>query len=277
MKTLSKKNEDRTSGFSLSSSLSSQSDTDILRIVAISDTHGLHGRLVLPEQADILIHCGDFADKGSEEDIYSFRSWLREQTQFPEKIAITGNHDRDADNPHRYNLKEIFSQEKDVHLLQDEAVVCADGRLRIYGASWETCEDDSFRLPEHNKQDQRQPLVDIYLSHVPPFVPEAESKALKWSSKLAALIRKNRIRVCLNGHLHWGHGATHLIYSDQDDGDGDGTWFINCASKKSHKKESTANEVFDPIVIEYDLQRRIISKLEGLSETDITTVQAEVL
>lgn len=34
-----------------------------MRIVCISDTHGLHRKLVLPE-ADILIHAGDFMIHG---------------------------------------------------------------------------------------------------------------------------------------------------------------------------------------------------------------------
>jgi hypothetical protein len=46
-----------------------------LRIVAISDTHGLHAGLAVPE-GDILIHAGDLTMNGDEDDVIAFNDFL---------------------------------------------------------------------------------------------------------------------------------------------------------------------------------------------------------
>ncbi|MEM9986004.1 MAG: metallophosphoesterase, partial [Bacteroidota bacterium] len=62
-----------------------------MRIVCISDTHGFHHHLQLP-QGDILIHAGDFSKQGKPEEIHAFLTWFDEQA-FEYKIFIAGNHD----------------------------------------------------------------------------------------------------------------------------------------------------------------------------------------
>jgi hypothetical protein len=63
-----------------------------MRIVCISDTHGLHRKLVLPE-ADILIHAGDFMVHGrSAEEIDDFNEWLG-TLPYRHRIVVAGNHD----------------------------------------------------------------------------------------------------------------------------------------------------------------------------------------
>lgn len=248
---------------------------DIITIVAISDTHGLHGDLELPEKGDLLIHCGDFAHRGSESDLLSFSAWLKEQTQFPEKIVISGNHDRDLRNPNRFSLKEYFSSEDGIQFLEDEATVCCGGKLSIYGASWKTCEADSFSLPpslqvrQQNHRKQLAPTVDIFLSHVPAALPETDLKAWQWSSTLTKIIKSHRIPILINGHLHWGHGAVHVDYSEPGKGPDDSNtsfkpWFINASSKTSHS--DTNRSVFPPIVIDYNVKEHRVVQVKGLSD-----------
>ena len=57
----------------LMNTLESRPKKDIVRIIVISDTHGEHEMLthMLPPAGDILIHCGDFANKGNKQDVYS--------------------------------------------------------------------------------------------------------------------------------------------------------------------------------------------------------------
>ena len=64
----------------------------MVKIVAISDTHTLHEQVEVPE-CDILVHAGDFSNKGSVEDTASFISWLDRQDQAKHKVFISGNHD----------------------------------------------------------------------------------------------------------------------------------------------------------------------------------------
>lgn len=57
----------------------------------ISDTHGQHQNLDLPE-GDVLIHAGDVNSRGTEYEIRSFLDWF-ERLDYRYKIFIAGNHD----------------------------------------------------------------------------------------------------------------------------------------------------------------------------------------
>jgi len=61
-----------------------------LKIVAISDTHGQHNKLVLPE-GDVLVHAGDWSRRGEEIDTINFLMWFDEQ-DYNHKVFIAGNH-----------------------------------------------------------------------------------------------------------------------------------------------------------------------------------------
>lgn len=64
-----------------------------MKIVCISDTHGLHKEVSLPD-GDILIHAGDISKRGRREEIEDFNSWLGDiREQFKEIVVIAGNHD----------------------------------------------------------------------------------------------------------------------------------------------------------------------------------------
>lgn len=62
-----------------------------MRLVLISDTHGFHGALNVPE-GDVLIHAGDFTMTGEQHECESFARWLDTQPHAL-KIVIYGNHD----------------------------------------------------------------------------------------------------------------------------------------------------------------------------------------
>lgn len=62
-----------------------------MRIVTISDTHGQHENIQLP-QGDILIHAGDCSKRGKKSEIDHFLDWFEKQA-FEYKILIAGNHD----------------------------------------------------------------------------------------------------------------------------------------------------------------------------------------
>jgi len=66
-----------------------------LRVVAISDTHGLHRGVALP-RGDILVHCGDFTNCGEPSQVRDLALWLLEQKEacgFQHVVVIAGNHD----------------------------------------------------------------------------------------------------------------------------------------------------------------------------------------
>ena len=61
------------------------------RIVVLSDTHCMHDQVDVPP-GDILIHCGDFTNKGKKEELMSFNEWLG-TLPHPHKFLIIGNHE----------------------------------------------------------------------------------------------------------------------------------------------------------------------------------------
>ena len=65
-----------------------------IKICCVSDTHGLHRKMkhMIPE-CDILIHAGDYTNRGEKEQVDDFFKWLNEQTQCTNKVIIEGNHD----------------------------------------------------------------------------------------------------------------------------------------------------------------------------------------
>jgi predicted phosphodiesterase len=62
-----------------------------LRFVVISDTHGMHKALSVPD-GDVLIHAGDFCAHGHFLDTTRFLSWFNSHPH-KHKIFIAGNHD----------------------------------------------------------------------------------------------------------------------------------------------------------------------------------------
>jgi Icc-related predicted phosphoesterase len=96
------------------------------KIVAISDTHGLHNDIIVPE-CDILIFAGDF-DIMSADDLQSANIWFGRQ-KATKVIFCAGNHDVYLEKVSKDYIKKIFTN---VIYLEDELVEI-DG-IRIYGS-----------------------------------------------------------------------------------------------------------------------------------------------
>ena len=65
---------------------------DTLRVVCVSDTHGMHDHFKHLPMGDVLVHAGDFSMLGKQEEIESLARWLKELPH-QYKIIIAGNHD----------------------------------------------------------------------------------------------------------------------------------------------------------------------------------------
>ena len=122
----------------------------MVRLVIVSDTHGLHETLNMPP-GDVLVHCGDMADRGNVEHVRSCIRWLN-SLPYKEIVVVDGNHDCSIPSkmePGQAVLDvqaefERLADHSKVKLLQDESVLSHEGRLRIFGASWRSCEADDF-------------------------------------------------------------------------------------------------------------------------------------
>ena len=72
-----------------------------MKIVLISDTHGLHSKMTHPmPEGEVLIHAGDFTNVGSLVDVARFDQWLG-SLDYKHKIVIAGNHERGWDKTGR--------------------------------------------------------------------------------------------------------------------------------------------------------------------------------
>lgn len=189
-----------------------------MRIVCISDTHGQHGQLRLPE-GDLLICTGDFSRRGRRNEIVEFNDWLG-TLPHRHKVIIAGNHDFlfEQDPMARHLLSHAT-------YLQDEECV-VEGR-RIYGSPWQPRFFDwAFNL------DRGEPLrqvwakipskIDLLLTHGPPHgILDLTSRGLQVGcEELRTALLRVRPRVHVFGHIHESYGQLQR----------DGTLYVNAST-----------------------------------------------
>jgi Icc-related predicted phosphoesterase len=102
-----------------------------LKIVAISDTHNRHSKLVIPE-CDILIHAGDWTGMGRESEVRNFAKWINKQTQAKHTVLIPGNHELEFENNLPASLLWFKEEAPNAHLLINEQVTIEG--IKIYGS-----------------------------------------------------------------------------------------------------------------------------------------------
>jgi calcineurin-like phosphoesterase family protein len=175
------------------------------RLVLLSDTHGFHERLAVPE-GDVLVHTGDFCTSGKEHQARRFARWFEAQPH-PHKIVIAGNHDRCLEIDIALG-HQIFAGV--TYLLDQEATVAG---LRFYGSPWQPeFLSWAFNLP------RGEPLravwakipvgVDVLLTHGPPFgvLDRTIAGALVGCEELRMAIDRVEPRLHAFGHIHEGAG-----------------------------------------------------------------------
>lgn len=62
-----------------------------MKIVCLSDTHGLHNKITVPK-CDILVHSGDWTNLGKKEEVEDFAKWL-DNLNADEILITPGNHE----------------------------------------------------------------------------------------------------------------------------------------------------------------------------------------
>lgn len=180
------------------------------RIIALSDTHGLHGKVKVPD-GDLLIFAGDLMNSGYDyRDIKDFSDWF---SSFPhsKKIFIAGNHDRMFEERKDYALS-FFP--KDIVYLENSS--CIYNGLKIYGSPQtpEFC-NWAFNVPRGERIKQYWDMIpsdtNILVSHGPPYgildqVDNRHYKGHFGCEELAKAINRVNPKICLFGHIHGGHG-----------------------------------------------------------------------
>ena len=170
-----------------------------LKILHLSDTHGVHCRLRDLPEADILVHSGDFTMSGSEAETLDFLEWVCD-LPYRHKVLVAGNHDACLYSAHLDGLDD------NVHYLCGSGVEIEG--LKFWGVPMfmEDCMS--------GKQEQLYAAIpedtDVLITHTPPYgILDRDGSILYGSKEL--LERVSTIRPCLHlfGHIHKAHGMTN--------------------------------------------------------------------
>jgi Icc-related predicted phosphoesterase len=216
----------------------------IKKITFISDTHGRHEHLTsnaynnILGSGDILVHCGDFTNKGKSYEINNFLNWFS-NTDFDHKIFIAGNHDIGFEI--NKNILDKFKQKGVIYLFDNEVII--DG-IKFYGSPWQPeFYNWAFNLPRGEKLAEKWSKIpndtDILLTHGPAhgMLDWTLSGQLVGCEDLFYRIMEVRPKIHACGHIHCSYGQKNF----------DGIEFLNA---------SVLNERYEyenePIVVLFD-------------------------
>lgn len=168
-----------------------------LRILHISDTHGVHRRLRDLPEADVLVHSGDFTMTGSEAEALDFLEWLCE-LPYRHKVFVAGNHDACL-----YGAT-LDGLDDNVHYLCGSGVEIEG--LKFWGVPMfmEDCvSGNQERLYAAIPDD-----TDVLITHTPPHgILDMDARRHYGSRELLGRVRVIRPHLHLFGHIHKAHGT----------------------------------------------------------------------
>ncbi len=187
-----------------------------LTIVALSDTHGMHGQMTHPvPDGDLLIHAGDFCGRGRMEEVKEFAAWMG-ALPHRHKLVTPGNHDLPVEHQEKA-CRRLF-ETHGIQLLIGDAVEA--GGLRIFGApytprflNWHFMRDRGAPIREEWKAIPDD--ADVVITHGPAY--GHGDRAPSWMGQppsnvgcfeLLARLRDVKPKLHIFGHIHEGYGAT---------------------------------------------------------------------
>ena len=232
-----------------------------MKIVIISDTHGLHSEIKHPlPKGDVLIHAGDTCNIGIESDVRKFVHWFQNLDGYDTKVFIGGNHDGGLEWKQDW-LKHYINDENlsqsDCVYLEESSFTIQDPKfsrpIKFYGSPY-TPEfmKWSFNVPrkELYKHWEKIPLdTDVLITHGPPegirdFNLHNESCG---DSSLRFYVEKIKPALHVFGHIHQAYGA--MVVGD--------TLFVNGST--CTERYSPSNK---PIVVELtEVDGKIIANI----------------
>jgi Icc-related predicted phosphoesterase len=180
-----------------------------MRLIVISDTHGLHNSIDGLPDGDVLIHAGDFMNSGYDvQDILSFNRWLGKQP-FKHRVVCGGNHDRYfEDAPHQ--ARSLLTN---ATYLENSGVMI--DKVTFWGSPY-TPEflNWAFMYPRGTSAQrywsQIPDNLDVLITHGPPFGildQTAPGEAHLGCEELLNAVEEKKPRVHLFGHIHGGAGT----------------------------------------------------------------------
>ena len=206
-----------------------------LRLVVVSDTHGLHDRLEIPP-GDVLIHAGDVTSRGDLHELRAFDAFLA-RLDHPHKLVIAGNHDFCFERQPAAARALL----RHATYLEDDATEIEG--VRFYGSPWQPWFYDwAFNLERGAEIRAKWRLIpadtEVLITHGPPLGRgdvTVRGEAVGCADLLER-VREIRPRYHLFGHIHEAYGTS-------EDGV---TTFVNASSCDLRYRP-----VNSPVVIDY--------------------------
>mmetsp|Transcript_20469 Transcript_20469/g.30746 ORF Transcript_20469/g.30746 Transcript_20469/m.30746 type:complete len:293 (-) Transcript_20469:35-913(-) len=217
-----------------------------ITIVLVSDTHGEHEKLTMPDKADMLISAGDWTLYGKKEHVTSFNEWLG-KLPYQTKIVVNGNHECNA--MWKRSAKSLLSN---AILLVDEFIEVEFGtcnntnkdeqkeddinfnsdkdekakKLKIYGTNfyWPCSQESNPYF------DQIDSSTDILISHCPALGYVDNNRGCP--ALLNTIQNQAHPKIVISGHEHIARG----IHFDPKSG----ITFVNAANAKGGIKQGHA-------------------------------------
>ena len=178
-----------------------------MKFIAISDTHGQHHKLHLPE-GDCIIHAGDVSKMGKHFEIIDFLEWFK-QLDFEHKIFIAGNHDFWFEQATQIEIKKMIPE--NIIYLNDSGILI--NGIQIWGSpitpwfyDWAFNRQRGEEIKKH--WDLIPANTDILITHGPVHGildrTTSNDHAGCEDLKNQVEIVKPKVHIC--GHIHEGYG-----------------------------------------------------------------------
>lgn len=185
-------------------------DSDAMRFVCISDTHGHHRRIVLPK-GDVLIHAGDFTEQSNVAEVSDFLEWFGAQPHAA-KVLCCGNHDSLFESdPHV--ARELIPP--NVTYLQDSG--CVISGLHFWGSPVQPWFYDlAFNRQRGGEIRHHWEMIPmntgVLVTHGPAYgkLDRIGNSMRGGCEMLRARILEIAPRLHVCGHLHDGYGTDFL-------------------------------------------------------------------
>lgn len=210
-----------------------------MKLICISDTHGDHTDVQLPD-GDVLLHAGDITAHGNKTDYSDFLDWFVSQPH-KHKVFIAGNHDT------------FLEQQADIALQMATAVgarylndsgVEIDG-VRFWGSpitprflNWAFMRDPGADIQKH--WDAIPQGTDVLITHGPPLgILDEVQRSPNVTEQTGSESLLDRIiaikpQYHIFGHIHEGYGRARFRQIE----------FANvCTMNRFYKIENSAVEL----------------------------------
>ncbi len=185
------------------------------KLVFLSDTHGMHRRVNVPD-GDIIVHCGDCTNQGTDEAFCQFITWFG-RLPHKHKVLIAGNHDWCCEK--KPSMVKGLSDDAGVNYLCDSAAQIEG--LKFWGSpysprffDWAFNVDRGPAIAAH--WDKIPNETDVLVTHGPPlgFCDQTSYRGNRdpvGCRDLRDAMYRVEPEVHCFGHVHSGYGSTTYI------------------------------------------------------------------